>query len=463
VKATIRSTVFAAMLLAPVAASFIAQPAHAQTRAAVAPQITNMSINSDAGLSPGATLRVQVQATPNARRASLSLGDSLTIPLRQQSAGTYAGSYVVRRSDQIDPTQLMTARVTFGERVYSRQFNFPPAFQALAMGAAPARAPAIERFVMRPGGRLEAGRELRFRLVGAPGGDAWLDIPGVINGVDLAETRPGVYEGTYTIRRRDNLDAFADATATLRNGNQRATARVDVRGDDREFGGRDRDREVGRDRVRDDRAPQITELTPGNGERVGDRGRTHLSARLSDEGSGIDPGSVRVRLNGRDVTADARVTPDELHYRADLAPGRYTAEVTVRDQSGNATTKSWSFDVMAGDRIGGTGTSELPLQITSHSNNMVIDAAGNLSIHGRTVPHATVRVHVEAVASVGGMVGLSQPVADYTVQADRNGYFGVAVAPRGGLPIPGQRYDVRVTATSGSQAAQERLTLIQRG
>jgi hypothetical protein len=462
VKATIRSTALAVMLLAPVAASFVAQPAHAQARAATAPQITNMSINSDAGLSPGATLRVQVQATPDARRASISLGDSLTIPLRQQASGSYAGSYVVRRSDRIDPTQLMTARVTFGERTYSRQFNFPPAFQALAMGAAPERAPAIERFVMRPGGRLEAGRELRFRLVGAPGGDAWLDIPGVINGVDLAETRPGVYEGTYTVRRRDNLDAFGGAVATLRNGNQRATARVDVRGDDREFGGRDRDREAsGRDRGRDDRAPQITELTPANGERVGERGRTHLSARLSDEGSGIDPASVRVRLNGRDVTEEVRVSPDELHYRADLSPGRYTAEVMVRDQSGNATTKSWSFDVIPGDRIGGAGTSELPLQITSHSNNMVIDAAGNLSIHGRTVPNATVRVHVEALAGGGG--GLGQPIADYTVQADRNGYFGVALAPRGGLPLPGQRYDVRVTATSGSQAAQERLTLIQRG
>ena len=463
-KATIRSTALAMMLLAPVAASFIAQPAHAQTRAAVAPQITNMSINSDAGLSPGATLRVQVAATPDARRASISLGDSLTIPLRQQAAGSYSGTYVVRRSDQIDPTQLMTARVTFGERTYSRQFNFPPAFQALAMGAAPARAPAIERFVMRPGGRLEAGRELRFRLVGAPGGDAWLDIPGVINGVDLAETRPGVYEGTYTVRRRDSLDAFGGAVATLRNGNQRATARVDVRGgDEREFGGRDRDRdrEVGT-RGRDDRAPQITDLTPANGERVGDRGRTQVRVRLSDEGSGIDPTSVRVRLNGRDVTEDVRVTPDEMQYRADLAPGRYTAEVTVRDQSGNATTKSWSFDVTGGDRIGGAGTGELPLQITSHSNNMVIDAAGNLSIHGRTAPNATVRVHVES-AGGGGVLGLGQPAGDYTVQADRNGYFGVALAPRGGLPIPGQRYDVRITATSGSQAAQERLTLIQRG
>ena len=107
----LRSTVAALMLLVPVAASFVAQPAQAQTRTAAQPAITNMALNSDAGLSAGATLRVQVIATPNARRASLTLGDSgVTVPLRQATAGKYTGSYVVRRTDRIDPTQLMTAR-----------------------------------------------------------------------------------------------------------------------------------------------------------------------------------------------------------------------------------------------------------------------------------------------------------------------------------------------------------------
>jgi len=52
-------------------------------------------------------------------------------------------------------------------------------------------------------------------------------------------------------------------------------------------------------------------------------------------------------------------------------------------------------------------------------------------------------------------------VADQSVQADRNGHFVVTINPRG-LPIPGTRYDVRLTATSGNQTAEERMTLIQR-
>ena len=61
-----------------------------------------------------------------------------------------------------------------------------------------------------------------------------------------------------------------------------------------------------------------------------------------------------------------------------------------------------------------------------------------------------------------GLLGLTQPVMDQTIQADRTGNFTVAVAPTG-LPIPGARYDIRVTSTSGTQTAEERLTLHRRG
>jgi hypothetical protein len=363
VKAKLRSTVAAAMLLAPAAMMFIAEPAAAQRAVAVQPSITGMALNSDAGLSPGATLRARVQATPDARRATLTLGDSgITIALREQGRGTYAGSYVLRRSDRVDPMQLMTARVTHGDRVHTRQFNFPPAFQALAMGAATAPRPG-------PGER------------GGP---------------------------------------------------------------------------------RDQRAPQITDLAPANGDRVGERRNTRISARIGDEGSGIDPDSVRLSLNGQDVTADTRVTDDRVVFRDELERGRYRAELSVRDRAGNMTSKAWTFDVMPGgdrDRVGEAGP--LPLEVTSHGNNMVVDAMGNLSLQGRTVPNATVRVQVGATMTAPGMTGINQQVADETVQADRNGYFSARITPRF-PPLPGTRYDLRVTATSGSQTAEERLTLIQR-
>jgi hypothetical protein len=54
-------------------------------------------------------------------------------------------------------------------------------------------------------------------------------------------------------------------------------------------------------------------------------------------------------------------------------------------------------------------------------------------------------------------------VFDETMQADRNGVFSAAVQPRGRAgTLPGTRFEVRVTAFSGNQSAQERITLIQR-
>jgi hypothetical protein len=206
--------------------------------------------------------------------------------------------------------------------------------RAVVAQATVAPAPVIDRFIMRPAGRLVAGRELRFRLVGAPGADASLNIPGVVRGLDLRETRPGVYEGAYTIRRRDNLQAFDRAVATLRSGNVRSTARLDLRGGDREWA-----RE-------DSSAPRISELTPRNGGRVDERGRTFIQARLSDAGSGVDPKSVRLTVDGLDVTPNARVTDDGVGYRERLGRGQHRAELVVRDRAGNVTRSAWTFAVI---------------------------------------------------------------------------------------------------------------------
>lgn len=288
-------------------------------------------------------------------------------------------------------------------------------------GTVVAQANLIDRFVLRPAGRLHAGQEVRFRLHGAPGAQAWVDVPGVINGVDLVESRPGVYEGTYVIRRRDNLDAFASSVATLQSGQQRASARVDVRGNDRN----DRDDRFGRD----ERPPQISDVTPAQGERIAERGRVRISARLQDEGrAGVDPASVALRLNGRDVTRDARVTEDEVQYRADLAPGRYTAELALRDRAGNVARRSWSFDVVDDPRQA-TRPPEvrpavIPLHVTSHRAEMVLDPSRPVVVHGRTAAHASVRVQLQVMAVNGAM-----QVVEQTARADASGNFSAQLPP----------------------------------
>jgi hypothetical protein len=90
----------------------------------------------------------------------------------------------------------------------------------------------------------------------------------------------------------------------------------------------------------------ISDLTPDHGARVDARGRTRIAARFNDDGAGIDTASVRLRVDGRDVTGEARIEGDELQYREDLAPGRHSAELVVRDRAGNVTRRAWTFDVV---------------------------------------------------------------------------------------------------------------------
>lgn len=104
---------------------------------------------------------------------------------------------------------------------------------------------------------------------------------------------------------------------------------------------------------RDVRAPQIYEVTPDNGDRVGDRGWTRIGARFDDQGSGI--AAVFLRVDGRDVTGASRIREDRIRYADDLQPGRHFAELVVRDRAGNVARRAWSFDVVDNDRWNGWG------------------------------------------------------------------------------------------------------------
>lgn len=227
----------AVLLLAPLGVALVAQPAAAQEyqyRVADSRRgtIDHMTIDSDAGLRPGSTLRISVRATPGARWANLALADDVRVPLRERAPGEYVGSYVIRRGDRIDPTHRMMLRAGWGGGPVAVAYDYPAAFRTQAMGNAPAMANAeVNRFSMWPrGDRLDPGRVVHFRVEGTPNARAAVRVPGVVDRLQLREERPGTYVGSYTIRRQDDLDAFDDATAVLRTSDQRVMAHLDGRG-----------------------------------------------------------------------------------------------------------------------------------------------------------------------------------------------------------------------------------------
>jgi outer membrane lipoprotein SlyB len=108
-------------------------------------------------------------------------------------------------------------------------FSFAlPSNMALAQQSAIVlTAPKIEGFDVEPARRLSAGNELTFTLYGTPGGTANVRINGVAGRIFLDEVEAGVYEGTYTIKKKDRLTANTGVTANLRVGNQIAADVLD--------------------------------------------------------------------------------------------------------------------------------------------------------------------------------------------------------------------------------------------
>lgn len=87
--------------------------------------------------------------------------------------------------------------------------------------------PRITGFDVEQVAQLQPGTELRFTLWGSPNAQAMLQINGAKRPLVMYESRPGFYEGTYTISTRDQIRPDASVDANLRLGTRVDSARLD--------------------------------------------------------------------------------------------------------------------------------------------------------------------------------------------------------------------------------------------
>lgn len=77
-------------------------------------------------------------------------------------------------------------------------------------------APEIYSLTIDASPPVAPGSDVDFTLEGTPRGQVSVRITGVNKNIAMRETSPGVYEGTYTVSRRDRLGNQPTARATLR-------------------------------------------------------------------------------------------------------------------------------------------------------------------------------------------------------------------------------------------------------
>jgi hypothetical protein len=438
-KRQLRSHVAALCLLAPAAMTFTALPSAVSAQPAT-PEVFALQVTSDHGVNPGSQLRFRLEGTPRARASIRIRGVRDPIPLQETARGVYTGLYTVGRNDDIDAGDKIRATLRHGNRTVTASYDVPEGLRTAAVAPPPQL--RIERFQVTTLERIEPGAEIRFMVEGAPGGVVVVDLPGTAKNVQLRELRPGHYEGTYTIRRADNIDPTGPVVATLRAGERWVRANLN------------HPLVVADNRAVDNRPPAIRDLSPREGDVVPAGPPTVISGSFGDRGgSGVDPNSVRIMISGRNVTPDAEVNPGSFTYRAPLPPGRHTVDVTARDRAGNTVRRSWSFEVAA------VAPANVPIRILSHTNNGQIE--GNAAtVRGRAAPFASVNVRVDAIPPIVGQFGVAQQVFSRTLQADANGNFEFSFTSP--FPVPGTRYDIQMVASKADVTNEARLVLFQR-
>ena len=136
----------------------------------------------------------------------------------------YEGSYTIRKRDKISPDSTATANLRVGNQVASTLLDEPLIGNRKHSRAGGKGGPTIDRFDVDPPQTLGAGEELTLTLSGNRDGKASARIAGVKGKIVLNEIRAGVYEGRYTIKRRDRIEANTVVTGHLQIGEQETNA-----------------------------------------------------------------------------------------------------------------------------------------------------------------------------------------------------------------------------------------------
>jgi len=186
-------------------------------------------------------------------------------------------------------------------------------------------------------GPLHAGQVVTVTLTGTPYARASFSIQGIeqAQNIQMRETEEGTYVGSFTVpegvtARRANI------TASLRRrGRSSPTIQAE------------RPIIIGNLDPSTSDGPWIHDLSPMPGATL-PQGRPIIQGTLSPTGAGIRTRSIRILLNGNDVTDEANISDTAVSFKPDsvLPIGRNTVTIIARDRAGNETRKEWAFNVV---------------------------------------------------------------------------------------------------------------------
>ncbi len=191
----------------------------------------------------------------------------------------------------------------------------------------------------------------------------------------------------------------------------------------------------------------LKDFEPGNGAVVASVKPT-VSANFLQN---VDPNSVKLTLDGRDITAASTTSTTGFVYAppSPLQSIKHTASAAGKLTSGGTFAQSWAFT---------TGT-EAPKNSLTLSTPAEGAAVGqNFTIKGHTLPNARIHIVAGATASLGGVFafGAGNYTGDTTADASGNFEQQVTLQTVSGASIG---LTVTSTDTASKESAQKKLNL----
>ncbi|HEY5095881.1 MAG TPA: copper amine oxidase N-terminal domain-containing protein [Candidatus Eremiobacteraceae bacterium] len=151
----------------------------------------------------------------------------------------------------------------------------------------------------------------------------------------------------------------------------------------------------------------------------------------------VDPNSVKVTIDSRDVTSATAISPTDFLFTPPyaLSTASHTVRVVGTSSTGSSFDSSWSF-------TSGTSTNDNYLHDLQPSSGSMV--GGSFTVSGTALPNSRVHIVAASVAIVNGVFRMPAGSYNADVIADANGSFSQVVTIN---VVSGGNVTVRLTAS----------------
>jgi hypothetical protein len=162
--------------------------------------------------------------------------------------------------------------------------------------------------------------------------------------------------------------------------------------------------------------------------------RPNVYVLFDDQGSGIDVRTIRLQLDGREVSSGVNATRSFLSYTPDspLNAGYHRVQVAVMDKAGNRAELLWKFNVAATAGI----------RTVTHNANRTLEPGDTLHVEANGTPNGA------ATFSVGN-------IKDVPLQERKPGIYSADYTIRKGDDTSGSKLALRLVTRGGERFAYE--------